>query len=260
MTGTIVVEASPLLEDNQWLLDLAKDEPVIVGIVGHLTPGDKDFAGHLERFAKSPLFRGIRVNHGALAKGLEDAAYVEDLRRLAGADLALDVNGGPELLAVVARTADKLPKLRIVINHCANLRIDGQPPPAEWLAGMRAAAGHERVWCKVSALVEGAGRGGAKAPAEFDFYRPVLGALGPPGARTASSSAATGPSAAAPAHTPRSSTSPPAISAKRALPHRKSSWRKTRRQRTGGLSGSDKRPGPETRSDWKVVCFNHAGN
>ena len=47
VTGTVVVEASPRVEDNQWLLDLAEDEPLIVGIVGHLSPGQRDFAANL---------------------------------------------------------------------------------------------------------------------------------------------------------------------------------------------------------------------
>jgi L-fuconolactonase len=38
VNGTIVVEASPWLEDNQWLLDLANENPLIVGVVGHLEP------------------------------------------------------------------------------------------------------------------------------------------------------------------------------------------------------------------------------
>ena len=177
VTGTVVVEASPLVEDNQWLLDLAKDEPSIVGIVGHLTPGEAAFAGHLERFAKNPLYRGIRVGHGELKKGLESQAFLDDLKRLADHDLQLDLNGGPELPADVARLADKLPGLRIVINHCANLPIDGREPPADWLAGMQAAARHEQVWCKVSALVEGASRGGKQAPEEPAYYVPVLDAL-----------------------------------------------------------------------------------
>ena len=36
VTGTIIVEASSWLEDNQWLLDIAADDPFVVGIVGHL--------------------------------------------------------------------------------------------------------------------------------------------------------------------------------------------------------------------------------
>lgn len=39
VVSTIVVEASPWLEDNQWLLDLAARDPFVVGVVGHLDPG-----------------------------------------------------------------------------------------------------------------------------------------------------------------------------------------------------------------------------
>ena len=61
VTGTVVVECSPRLEDNQWVLDLARDDPFIFGLVGNLTPGTDDYPKHLERFARNPLFRGIRV-------------------------------------------------------------------------------------------------------------------------------------------------------------------------------------------------------
>src|SRR5262245_50765938 len=39
VTGTVVVEASPRVEDNQWVLDRAAEEPFIVGLVGNLAPG-----------------------------------------------------------------------------------------------------------------------------------------------------------------------------------------------------------------------------
>ena len=47
--GTVVVEASKWLEDNQWILDLAADEPFIVGFVGHLEPDDANFEGSLDK-------------------------------------------------------------------------------------------------------------------------------------------------------------------------------------------------------------------
>ncbi len=46
----VVVEASPWLEDNQWILDLAQDEPLIVGFVGHLNPGMDGFRENLACF------------------------------------------------------------------------------------------------------------------------------------------------------------------------------------------------------------------
>ena len=49
--GVVVVEASEWVEDNQCILEIAKDEPFIVGLVGRLEPGDENFAADLERFA-----------------------------------------------------------------------------------------------------------------------------------------------------------------------------------------------------------------
>ncbi len=177
VTGTVVVEASAWVEDNQWLLDLAKAEPFIVGIVGRLQPGHDDFPKHLRRFAANRLFRGIRIGVAEVRKGLEQQRFRDDLKRLQDQDLELDVNGGPDMPTEVARLAQLLPGLRIVINHAANLAIDGKPVPAAWLAGMRAAARHKLVYCKVSALAEGAGRRAGHAPKDPAFYKPVLDAL-----------------------------------------------------------------------------------
>jgi L-fuconolactonase len=175
--GTIVVEASAWLEDNQWLLDLAAKEPFIVGVVGRLDPASDDFPKHLGRFARDPLFRGIRINHDELKRGLTQKKFLDHLRQLAECDRTLDVNGGPEMPADVATLAKQVPELRIVINHAANLTIDGQPVPPAWLKGMREAAAEKRVFCKVSALVEGTRKRNGDAPAAVDHYRPVLDAL-----------------------------------------------------------------------------------
>src|SRR5947209_20618694 len=37
--GAIEIEASPLVEDNQWVLDVARRDTMIVGTVGDLEPG-----------------------------------------------------------------------------------------------------------------------------------------------------------------------------------------------------------------------------
>lgn len=174
VAGTVVVEASSWVEDNQWLLDLAQRDPLLVAIVGHLEPGTEQFAAQLERFAAIPLFRGIRIGHGLLKDRLSNALFLDDLRRFARLGLALDINGGPDMLADIARLAAKMDTLKIVVNHLANVRIDGKSPPSDWQTGMKDAAAHPRVWCKVSALVEGASQPEKQSPGELDFYRPVL--------------------------------------------------------------------------------------
>lgn len=174
--GTVVVEASAWVADNDWVLGLAAAEPLIRGLVGHLEPGDPAFAADLGRLAANPLFRGIRVSGGdVLSLGKPDR--LRDLEILAARGLSLDVNGDVSSLPAVAAVAAALPQLRIVINHVANVRIDGGPPPAAWLTGMDRAAGRANVFCKVSGLVEGTGRRDGMAPSDAAFYRPILDAV-----------------------------------------------------------------------------------
>lgn len=177
VTGTVVVEASPWVEDNQWVLELARKHTFIVGLVGSLPVGTKEFAGLLDRFAANPLFRGLRLRDRKLDGALEDADFVTDLKRMAAHDLSLDVVGGLEIVAFARQLAGQLPDLRLVIDHLAGVRIDGKALPAAWLEQMRALAAHRNVYCKLSGLVEGTGRADGSAPRDVEFYRPVLEAM-----------------------------------------------------------------------------------
>jgi len=177
VTGTVVVEASPWLEDNQWVLDLAAHDPFIVGFVGNLPVGTKQFAGHLKRFAANKLFRGIRIRDRKLEGTLDAAAFVSDLKLLAVHNLSLDLVGGREILPFADRLAKEVPDLRIVLDHLAGVVVDGKAPPAEWVNQMRALVQRPNICCKLSGLVEGTGRSDGSAPRDVEFYRQVLDAM-----------------------------------------------------------------------------------
>lgn len=171
LAGTVVVEASPLVEDNAWLLQLAKDDPFVVGVVGNLEPGSPTFARNLERFAADPLFRGIRIS-GEVATKLLEADPFADLELLADRDLAVDVNGGG---MVAARLAARVPKLRIVLNHTGHAHAAANGPTAAWVEAIRAAAARPNVFCKVSELVRTtAHESRSPGTTDIDFYRPYL--------------------------------------------------------------------------------------
>ena len=177
VTGTVVVEASPWVEDNQWVLDLASRISFIVGLVGNLPVGTKPFAGHLKRFAANKLFRGIRLRDRKLEGMLDTPDFVSDLKLLADHDLSLDLVGGMEILPFADRLAKEIPKLRIVIDHLAGVVVDGKAPPADWIRQMRTLAQRPNIYCKLSGLVEGTGRSDGSAPRDADFYRPVMAAM-----------------------------------------------------------------------------------
>ncbi|MEY2725151.1 MAG: hypothetical protein RLZZ458_1018 [Planctomycetota bacterium] len=175
LTGTIVVEASPRIDDNDWLLQLAERDPFIVGIVGRfsngMSPLSAEFRQQVQRYSANPLFRGIRIGSGSLQEMLTSGDF-SALALLAKHDLVLDVNGGPETPGLIGAAAGRVPELRWILNHIGNVRITRDAPPEDWRTGIASAARHSNVYCKVSALVEGAARDGVLAPDDPAFYRP----------------------------------------------------------------------------------------
>ncbi len=173
ITGTVVVEASSWLEDNQWILDLAAADPWIVGFIGHIDPGE-GFAARLARFAEQPKFLGIRLG-GSHFDNLYSGTILPDLEELGKNLLALDVLVRGEQIDAVGAVARLYPELRIIIDHIAHVPIDGNEPDAAWQDAMSRVAECRNVYCKVSALAEQAVV--QPAPADLAYYLPTLDAL-----------------------------------------------------------------------------------
>lgn len=179
IVGAIEVEASPWLEDNQWVLDIAARDKIIVGTVGDLEPGKSDFQKQLARFQRNPLFRGIRYGNiwdRDLGRELSKPEFISDLRSLADAGLGMDTaNPNPALIADVVRLGDQVPKLRIVIDHLPQLAlpIDGEGIKA-YRTNLRELAARPQVYIKISEVLR---RVDGKIPQELSFYRAGLDEL-----------------------------------------------------------------------------------
>lgn len=174
ITGTVVVEASAWSDDNEWILDLAAQNPVIVGFVGHVDPGTPDFAARLRRLSSNPLFRGIRCGANYF-RDVHAAGLIGDLEKLVEQDLELDVLVSKQHIAQLCQLARALPELRIVINHIAHVPIDGSDPDVEWVEAIQQAASMPGIFMKVSAVLEQSRV--QPAPRDPGFYRPTLEAL-----------------------------------------------------------------------------------
>lgn len=173
--GAIEVEASPLVEDNQWVLDVAAKDTILVGTVGNLEPGKPEFARQLERFHRNPLFRGIRYGNlwgRDFAAESERPEFIAGLKLLAQAGLSLDTaNPNPALIATVVRITDKVPNLRVIIDHLPQLN-----PPADpaYQANLHALGQRPQVYVKISEVLR---RVDGRIPQDVAFYRPRLDEL-----------------------------------------------------------------------------------
>ncbi|MBC7924739.1 MAG: amidohydrolase family protein [Bryobacteraceae bacterium] len=177
IVGAIKVEASPWLEDNQWVLDLAAKETLIVGMVGNIEPSKPGFAANLERFHKNPLFLGIRYGNlwgSDLAVTSTNKAVITDLRSLAQTGLSLDTaNPTPALVAAIVRVTDEVPELRVIIDHLPQLTEPESPSERMAYRGYLAEL-HKRpqVFVKVSQIYRKVKEG--TIPRDLGVYRANL--------------------------------------------------------------------------------------
>jgi predicted TIM-barrel fold metal-dependent hydrolase len=179
VVGAIEIECSPWLEDNQWVLDIATKDTIVVGTVGDLEPEQPDFRPQLERFHANPLFRGIRCGNlwgRDLRAGLATPEFVAGLKLLAEAGLELDTaNPNLRLLEDVVRLTDRVPGLRVVIDHLPKMDAPADAEGrAAYHAAMRELSQRPQVYVKVSAVLR---RSGGTLITDPAFYRPKLDEL-----------------------------------------------------------------------------------
>jgi L-fuconolactonase len=179
IVGAIEVECSPWLEDNQWILDIAAQDTLIVGTVGNLEPGKPDFRKHLERFRQNPLFRGIRYGNlwgRSLGDQLSRSEFISDLEALADAGLELDTaNPDPALILAVLKLTDQIPRLRVVIDHLPQFELPVESRArSAFQANLRELGQRPQIYVKVSEVLL---RVDGKVRDDLNFYRPRLDEL-----------------------------------------------------------------------------------
>lgn len=156
VVGAIEVECSPWFEDNQWVLDVAESDAIIVGTVGNLEPANPEFQAQLAGLSSNPLFRGIRYGNlwgNNIRTQLDKPEFVEGLRALSAHGLSLDTaNPTVELLEDMVRATDLVPDLRVIIDHLPKIVVSADQQ-ASYESALRELGGRPRVFVKVSGVL-----------------------------------------------------------------------------------------------------------
>jgi predicted TIM-barrel fold metal-dependent hydrolase len=175
ITGGIVVEASPWVEDNLWVLMTIEKEPIIVGLVGCLDPTKPEFREYLDRYHRNKLFLGIRYGnvwegHNIVA-AVDNPAFIENMKAFAQTGLTFEVaNPRFDLIDATVRLTDKVPDLRVMLGHLQALPLPADP------AGMKAYSNNLRELRrrKVYAKVSGLPRRNPQSDFDPALYNPML--------------------------------------------------------------------------------------
>lgn len=174
VTGAVVVECSPLIEDNQWVLDASANDSSIVGVVGFLDAGKPGFGEDLDRFGKDPLFRGVRYGDlwgRNIVEQMGNPQFVEDMRLLAERDMSLDsANPHLDLLEALLQLSDQVPDLRIIVDHLPKLPVAASER-ARYERILGEFSARPQTYVKISAVLL---EQGGTVSYELDDYRSTI--------------------------------------------------------------------------------------
>ncbi|KRA64172.1 amidohydrolase [Caulobacter sp. Root656] len=180
LAGCVLVQSQPDDRDTDWLLELAADEPLVLGVVGWVDLASPDAAARIAQLSRHPKLRGLRP----MLQSLDDDAWIA----APGLDPALDamVAHGLSLDALVLTRhlphllalARRRPELAIVIDHGAKPPIAAGDHDGAWTRGIEALAALPQVFCKLSGLLTEAAPGqGGEALSPYVAH--LVAAFGP---------------------------------------------------------------------------------
>src|SRR5436190_21000396 len=111
--ATILVQAAPTPAETDHLLDIARDTPWILGVVGWVDLEASGAADAIRRRAADPLFLGVRP----MLQDLPDPGWILQpklaaaLNAIAAEGLVLDALILPHQIAAIAELAERHPQL-----------------------------------------------------------------------------------------------------------------------------------------------------
>jgi len=157
--GSVVVQANVIIGETHWLLDLASQHEFIRGVVGWVDLTDARLGHALDELGRHAKFKGVRhlVHDERDVNWLLRADVLAGLKELARRAIPYDLLLRPPHLKLVPRLAERLPDLRMVIDHIAKPPIAAQTMDG-WAEDMAAAAQIPQLHCKLSGMITEAGR------------------------------------------------------------------------------------------------------
>jgi L-fuconolactonase len=172
--ASIAVQARQMIDETEWLLQLADAHDSIRGVVGWVDLRAPDLRRQLERLASHPKLVGVRhvVQDEPDDHFMLRPEFLRGIGELQAFDLAYDLLLFPRHLPVAAKLARQFPNQPFVLDHIAKPAIrEAQISP--WREDLRALAELPHVYCKLSGMVTEA-KWKQWQPSDFYSYLDVV--------------------------------------------------------------------------------------
>ena len=117
--GSVVVQATTDPQEVWWLLELAKENGSIKGVVGWVDLTSPDLGATLDKLQKEARFKGVRhpTHDEADTKWLLRPQVIAGLKELERRKIPFDLLLRPVHLPFVPELAEKVPDLSMILDH-----------------------------------------------------------------------------------------------------------------------------------------------
>ncbi len=152
--GVVSVQARQTVEETEWLLGMAGQNPFIRGVVGWVPLASPQVGGELARFAANPNLKAVRhVLHDEPDDNymLRDD-FNEGLSLLGAYGLAYDILIFERHLPQTVQLVDRHQEQVFIVDHIAKPKIS-RNEVSPWRENIQELAKRQNVYCKMSGLV-----------------------------------------------------------------------------------------------------------
>jgi L-fuconolactonase len=152
--GSVLVQADPSENENDYLLDLADQYHFIKGVVGWIDLKERAVEERLKYYHQFSRMKGFRnLLQGEKQRDIMlDPAFQRGIRLLNKYGFSYDLLILPDQLDFAEKLVAAYPDQRFIIDHLAKPLIK-KGIISEWNLSMKKFAGYQNVCCKVSGMV-----------------------------------------------------------------------------------------------------------
>ena len=153
VNGCIAIQSDQSEAETEFLLNCAKSNSFIKGVVGWVDLVSDKVDQRLEHYASNPLFKGVR--HIVQAEK-DDYLLCKDVQngisKLSKYNLTFDLLVYPQQLVAAISLVAQFPKQKFILNHIAKPKIS-EPINDEWMSNIIHLSSYGNVYCKISGMV-----------------------------------------------------------------------------------------------------------
>lgn len=152
--GVVTVQARQSVEETEWLIELAKENEFMYGVVGWLPLLEPNVRELIEKWSHEPKLRAVRhviqdESDNAFILGKE---FNEGITHLKDYGLMYDILIFAKHLPNTIKFVDQHPEQQFVLDHIAKPTIRAAQFDEEWKKNMLELAKRPNIYCKFSAV------------------------------------------------------------------------------------------------------------